>query len=272
MRPAIREHNQGVAEDLTEIAAELYALLPGEFVRARDDRAKALRSDGDRELATQVKALRRPTQAAWLVNLLAQRPDSLTPLLELGHDLRAAQSELDVPTMKTLAARRPGVVAELVTAACRAATDVDPDFQESEGLRGQVSATLTAAVADPLAEQAVASGRLVTALTYAGFGEVEIGDAVATPLRVVPDDASAATGPTDSAVESSVRRTDDSDDEPEPAGSTEDELTAARDRVAAAAQALEVAEAAMAQARARRAAARRTWESARDALEALENE
>ena len=47
------------------MADDLYALPPGDFTRARDERAKALRKEGRREEADAVKALRKPTVAAW---------------------------------------------------------------------------------------------------------------------------------------------------------------------------------------------------------------
>ncbi len=56
---------------LEEIADELYGLPPEEFTAARDARACALRAS-DRALADAVCALRRPTTAAWLVDLLVR--------------------------------------------------------------------------------------------------------------------------------------------------------------------------------------------------------
>jgi hypothetical protein len=47
-----------------QTADELYGLPPGEFTSARDARVKELRADGDRDAATAVKALRKPTVAA----------------------------------------------------------------------------------------------------------------------------------------------------------------------------------------------------------------
>lgn len=250
-------------DSLATIATALYAELPGDFVAVRDARAKSLRAEGRRDLAVEVKALRRPTTAAWLVNLLAQVGGSLDPLTDLGHQLREAQSQLNAPAMKELTGRRPAVIGELVAEAVRLAGERDPAFQDSAATREQVTATLTAALADPRAEDAVASGRLVTALAYAGFGEVEIGDAVATPLRAVPDHP-VPRRPASERVEASP--------EPEPqAVPTEPDLEAARARVSETAAALEVAEASLAQARARRAAARRAWEAATAALEDLED-
>ena len=48
-----------------QAAEELYGLPPGEFTSARDKRAKELRGDGERDAANAVKALRKPTVAAW---------------------------------------------------------------------------------------------------------------------------------------------------------------------------------------------------------------
>lgn len=275
------------ADALADEAAGLYALLPAEFVKARDARAKQLRAD-DKDLAAQVKALRRPTVAAWLVNLLAHEAGALDPLLELGAALREAQSRLDTTTMKQLSAQRPGIVGDLADRAAGLATDRDPSFGDTATTREQVVATLTAALADPMAEQAVASGRLVSPLTYAGFGEVEIGDAIATPLRAVPDAAErtpakprsvAPQGRTPSAPqrrpapepEPEPRPEAVPEPEPEPSGPSPAEIAAAERKVADAERRLEVAEASLAQARARRAEARRALEAATAALEDLQD-
>ena len=59
------------AEDpLVAIADELYAGAVGEFTPARDAAAKAQQ---DKDLAKRIKALRKPTVAAWAVNLLVRR-------------------------------------------------------------------------------------------------------------------------------------------------------------------------------------------------------
>ena len=55
-------------QQLLEIADELYALPLEEFTPARDARAKELK--GDKELAAAVKKLKKPSVAAWVVNLL----------------------------------------------------------------------------------------------------------------------------------------------------------------------------------------------------------
>ena len=58
----------------------------------RDDRAAEARKAGDRELATGIKKLRRPTTSAWLVNLLVQaHRDLVGELLDLGPALSHAK-------------------------------------------------------------------------------------------------------------------------------------------------------------------------------------
>ena len=166
-------------------AEELYATRPAEFIAARDVRAKEARSGGDEDLYAQIKALRRPSAAAWLVNLLARSDEGLAEFRDLSRRLRDAQTNLDAPTMKELGQERTRVVAEMVERAVFLANDADPTFRDTGTVRDQVTSTLTAAVADPTAEAAVTSGRLVTPLSYAGFGEVDLSDAVATPLHVV---------------------------------------------------------------------------------------
>jgi hypothetical protein len=171
--------------DIQAAADELYAVLPAEFIAARDARAKQARADDDEQLYQQIKKLRRPSAAAWLVNLLARSGEGFDAFSDLSRRLRDAQTNLDAPTMKELGQERTRVVAELVERAVYLANEADPQYRDTATIRDQVTSTLTAAVADPTAEAAVTSGRLVSPLSYAGFGEVDISDAVATPLHVV---------------------------------------------------------------------------------------
>ena len=72
----------------------LYELPPGEFSAARDELAKSLRADGQRDVADDVKQLRKPTVAVWLVNLLTrERRLDVQRLLKAGEALAASQAE-----------------------------------------------------------------------------------------------------------------------------------------------------------------------------------
>ena len=71
----------------------LYGLPLNEFTAARDEIAKRLRGEGERELADEVKALRKPTVAVWLVNQLArEREIDVKRLLKAGEALGKAQA------------------------------------------------------------------------------------------------------------------------------------------------------------------------------------
>ena len=54
-----------VTVELVQIADELYALSPGDFTPARDAKAKELKGS---ELSGQVKKLKKPSVAAWVLN------------------------------------------------------------------------------------------------------------------------------------------------------------------------------------------------------------
>lgn len=170
-------------------ADELYRLPPEHFTAARDALAKQLRRDGDREGAADVAALRRPSVAAWLVNRLAeQSPDLLTQLVDLGPELARAQTGSDAAALRELGAQRHALV-EAVTG-----TAVEAGGRPvSAAVREEVHATLDAALADPASAAAVRSGRLVRALSYAGFGEVDLVGAVAPGRTAAVPGAVAAT-------------------------------------------------------------------------------
>jgi len=71
----------------------LYQLPPGEFTAARDELAKRLRDDGERERAEQVKKLRKPTASVWLVNRLSsERELDVQRLAKAGEALGKAQA------------------------------------------------------------------------------------------------------------------------------------------------------------------------------------
>ncbi|MFF2272279.1 transposase [Agromyces sp. NPDC058136] len=161
---------------LIDEAAALYALRPEEFTAARNGRGRRLRDD-DRELADAVLALRRPAPAAWLVNqLVRHRGDELDELLALGAELRAAQAELDAPTLARLAKQRRALVAALARGAGTLAEELDVPVRQP--VLDEVAQTLTAGMVDASAADAVRSGRLVRGLEAVGL-EVDLDGAVA---------------------------------------------------------------------------------------------
>jgi hypothetical protein len=167
---------------LDEVAEELYGVPPEEFVAARTtarDRAKGV---GDKELAAAVAALPKPTTAAWVCNLLVRRqPAEVAQLTELGELLRQAQTNLSGDQLRQLGQQRNQVVAALARQARGLAHAEGHDV--SSAVAEQVETTLRAAVVDPGAGEALAAGRLTTALSYSGLGPVDLSGAVATPVR-----------------------------------------------------------------------------------------
>jgi chromosome segregation ATPase len=171
------------AVDLEDATDELYGLTPADFTARRTELAAQARQEGLKDLAKAISDLRRPTVSAWLVNQLARGAGGasaeIQELEQLGADLRAAQAELDGPRMKELAKQRQKLVAALIR---RADTVADDGQKVSAGVRRELEETLAAAVADEQASLAVTSGRLTRALVYAGFGEVDVTAATATPV------------------------------------------------------------------------------------------
>ncbi|MFZ2481046.1 MAG: hypothetical protein WAW78_10325, partial [Propioniciclava sp.] len=151
----------------------LYAGDPGAFVAGRDALARAVRTAGERDTAAAIKGLRRPSLGAWYANVAARASlVSLYEWLTLGARLREAQARLDLRQVGELGAGRAALEERVVRdlAAHLAALGVTVSPAGLEEFRG----TLRAALADPAAGDALASGRLERSLSYAGFGEVDV--------------------------------------------------------------------------------------------------
>jgi hypothetical protein len=160
---------------IEEVADELYALPPEAFTAARAAAAKA-----DKTAAKDINALRKPTVGAWLVNTLARsEPDLLDELLALGRALAKAQAAGKGAQLRELGDQRRQLVTAVSDKAFEAA-----DREPTAALRSEVESTLEAALADPATADAVRTGRLTRALSYAGFGGVDLEGAVAVgPAR-----------------------------------------------------------------------------------------
>jgi hypothetical protein len=167
--------------DFESVADKLYALPRDEFTTARNTAAKQAREQGDGELANQIGALRRPSTAAWMANLLArEQPDEIRALVELGDGLRDAQRQLQGDELRRLSAQRRQLVHGLVEQAQALARAAG--HPASEAVTRELSDTFTAAVNSSAAAQALASGRLTSALNPADAAtELFAAAATATP-------------------------------------------------------------------------------------------
>lgn len=98
---------------------ELFGLPVGEFIAARDTLVRRLKADGAREDAAAVKALRRPTLAAWAVNHVVRAdPEAGDRLVTTAHDMERAQrralSGVRDGSLREASAARRHLVEELV--------------------------------------------------------------------------------------------------------------------------------------------------------------
>ena len=163
-----------VVDALDSIADELYGLPPEEFTSARNNRAKDLRMD-DAALATRIQALRKPSAAAWLANLLVRdRAAEVEEALTLGARLREAQDGLDRVELASLAKQRRA----LVTALARSGAEL-AGKAVTAAVTEELAQTLQAAMTDAAAAEALRTGRLMRSLQAVGFEPVDLDGAVA---------------------------------------------------------------------------------------------
>lgn len=239
---------------------DLYALPPEDFTAARDALVRQARADGDRARAKELAALRRPTVPAHLVNLLVRAaPEVVAQLLELGAQLAQAQRDGSGSSLRTLGEQRRALVSAVTAEAVG-------EREVTAAVRGEVEATLEAALADPAAGEAVRSGRLVRALSFAGFGGADLEGAVApAPPTAQDDDGGGAVRAAERAAQQAAGRLDDAVRALEQAHREEDEAV---DRVSVAVDAETEAEQALADARAARTQAERASQEAQEAAAA----
>ncbi|MFH8417112.1 hypothetical protein [Streptomyces collinus] len=211
--------------DYDSVADELYALRPEEFTAARASAMASARTAGDRELAARIGALRKPSLAAWVSNLLVRSsPGEVEPLLRLGEGLRQAHQDLDGAQLRELSRRQHALIRALSLQARQLAKESGHPI--GEGVQREVENTLHAVLADPEAARAWAGGRLTKPLDAAvGFPAVAEG---ARPRRPAPAPAPSRPG---KASEQQRRRLDRARKEAEAA---ERELRGLRDEAAAA--------------------------------------
>lgn len=165
---------------------ELYGLDPAQFIGARDALAKRLKADGRADDAAEVKALRRPTVAAWAANQVArQRSSDVDELLAAGAELRQAQrkvlSGVKAGGLREAMDRRRRAVTTLVKAA---EAFLEESGKGSAGTVDALSPTFEAASVDEAAGRLLKTGRLEKELAApSGFGGVTGLEVVAAPVE-----------------------------------------------------------------------------------------
>lgn len=92
---------------------QLYSARPDEFTALRAELAARAKDDGDPDAARRIAASRKPTTAAWVVNVLVLGGTARTTLTDLGTRLREAHAAMDGAAIRTLTAEQRRLVDEL---------------------------------------------------------------------------------------------------------------------------------------------------------------
>jgi hypothetical protein len=167
--------------DLDTAADELYAVSPDDFIERRQQLVAEARQEGNREIATQIGKLRRPTRSAWLINLLArEESDNINALFELGAALQQAQQRMAGDELRQLSAERR----KTVDALARRAVELgrQQGYEAPDGASQEVGQTLQSALGDPEIADLVRAGHLTQAVTYGGFGPTDLASALGASL------------------------------------------------------------------------------------------
>ncbi|WP_091612781.1 hypothetical protein [Amycolatopsis saalfeldensis] len=177
--------------DFDTVAEALCSGEPGEFVAARTAAARDATAAGDRELAARIRALRKPTRAAFFVNRLARDgAASLTELADLGRRLRAAHTNLAGAELRDLAHRRNELVRRIMAEA--------PGL--SDPVAREVEETLEAVVADPSVAALALAGRLTS------MAQQDADQWLSMPLSPAPKKPEPAKAPPKKAASPSAER------------------------------------------------------------------
>ena len=164
---------------LGEAVGELYEADPEEFTRRRVELAAAARSAGQAAVARQIAALRKPTRSAWMINrLMRSDPDAAAGLATLGEELRAAELSGDGARIRESSQARRELIATLVPRALAAAGEHNPPA----ALREEITATFSAALADPEVAEQIQHATLLRPARRVGFGTVQPPELALVPL------------------------------------------------------------------------------------------
>lgn len=166
---------------LSERATALYSLPLDQFIAARNTASAEAAAAGDRELATALRALPKPTSAAWLVNVLVvRRRDQVEQVLELGVSIRDVQASGDRARLHALGQQRRRLIGVVAAQSLEVAAEIG--YEVGAAALPHVEHTLSAALSDRNAAAAVLSGRLVRPLESAGWDPVDLEGAVGGPV------------------------------------------------------------------------------------------
>ena len=155
---------------LGEAVEELYSADPEEFTRRRGELAARARAAGQAAVARQIAGLRKPMRSAWMINQLVRSdPGIATRLAELGEELRAIERSGDGSRMREASQARRQLIATLVPQALARSGQHPPPA----ALREEITATFSAALADPEVAEQIQRATLLRPARRAGFGTAQ---------------------------------------------------------------------------------------------------
>jgi hypothetical protein len=158
-----------VVPELETELDNLYAALPTDFTRARNDLAQRLKQAGQVEAAAGVKQLRKPTVPLWAVNQLARRhPDDVRALLDAGERLRVAQQAAlrgESQELRTATAEEREIVHRLTQRGAELLREAGHSADTK-----RIADTLRATAVDESGRELLQRGRLSEELEASGFG------------------------------------------------------------------------------------------------------
>jgi hypothetical protein len=190
--------------DFDAVADELFVLAPAAFIERRNSLSSLARSEGDAQLAAKIKALRRPTVGAALVNaLVRERSEVIASFLTLGEELRDAQARADGQQIRALAGRRQELMRVLDRHLAELASE--RGLTATRAVQKEMHATMLAALSDTRAEAVVRGGRLESALNDGIFAD-SAPTATVSPTAASHPEAEAVGSSTTRRIESAQRK------------------------------------------------------------------
>jgi hypothetical protein len=147
----------------------LYQLPLSEFTSARDELVKRLRAEGEDERSQEVKKLRKPTAAVWVVNQLArERPLDVQRLLKAGESLTKSQAKAAAGRAETFPEARRDEQRALEQLA-KVAREIAEGAGIGSAALGKATETLRAASLTAEGRELLRRGRLTEELEPPGF-------------------------------------------------------------------------------------------------------
>ena len=143
---------------------DLFGVDPAEFVAVRDELARQLKADGERDEAAAVKALRRPSVPVWALNRVARdNGDAIDALLTAADDAREAQDALlagdvDREALRAALAQRRVALHDVVR---RAVALIEGSGRPAGSQPRQVESALNTVVASDVLSELLRNGELV---------------------------------------------------------------------------------------------------------------